>query len=152
MINGQNHGLFYSRLDLIGKEFQLEEREDKDSSVTALWLGEDGSVQVGITDGPPLQTAAGSWSVNEDLKGVAKGENAFRMTLLRTYEGGEHTGQNQAGNFAYNVRREFWGDIDTTGNFVSVSGTIHGEDESKGVDCEVGYFSLLDGAAEGGRA
>lgn len=131
-------------MDLIDKEFQLEEREDKDSSVTDVWLRADGSVDLRQTDGPPLESFKGSWMVNEDLKGDAKGENAFKMTLVRQFAGGTHTGANQAGEFMYNVKREFWGDISKTGDVISVSGTIHGEDEAKKVDCEVGYFALID--------
>jgi len=140
--------LKFSRRELIGKEFQLEEREDKDTAITELWLLEDGSVKIGATDGPLLKNFKGSWTVTEDFKGNAIGDNAFQMSLVRTYEAGEHTGKNQVGSFPYYVERRYLGDIDTTGEFVSVSGTIHGNDEGKKVDCEVGYFALIDEAAE----
>ena len=140
--------LFYSRRNLFGKSFQLEEREDRDAECTEIWLREDGSVHIGATDGPPMKAAYGSWNVNEDFKGNVKGENAFSMTLVRTYEGGEHTGKNQPGNFVYDVQRDFIGDIDTTGEYISVSGKIHGRDAGTNADCEVGYFSMIDEAAE----
>lgn len=140
--------LGYSRLDLVEKEFQLEEREDQDSAMTQLLLNADGSVNVGITNGPPVEGYKGSWSVKEDLKGDAQGENAFHMTLVRTYEAGAHTGTNQAGNFDFQVQRDFYGDIEETGQVVSISGTIHGRDAAANVDCEVGYFSLIDEATE----
>ena len=128
-----------------GKELQLEEREDKDSSMSELWLNADGSVKIGTTDGPLIESYKGSWSYDQDDK-----EHPFRMTLVRTYHAGDHTGPNQAGEFDYPVERKFWGDVEVVGGeFVSATGQIHGLDEAAKVDCEVGYFSLIDAASEG---
>eukprot|EP00978_Attheya_sp_CCMP212_P013064 scaffold32620_cov55-Attheya_sp.AAC.3 len=135
--------LSFSKSDIAGKELQLEEREDKDSELTELWLAEDGSVKMGQTDGPPVEKFWGKWTLNDSSE-----EKAFRMEVIRTYAAGTNTGRNQMGEFSYDVRREFWGDVSNVGGVLAVTGAIHGNDESKGVDCEVGYFSLIDEAAE----
>lgn len=49
-----------------------------------------------------------------------------------------------SGPFEYEVRREYWGEIKQIGDIVTVEGTIHGKETSTNVDCEVGYFSLID--------
>jgi len=129
--------------DLAGKEFQLEEREDQDTEITEIWLQPDGTLKFGQTDGPPTEKAWGIWTLRDG------GEKPFRMEVIRTYKTAEdRTGANQVGEFSYEVKREFWGDCKQIGDdIVTVEGTMHGDDEAKSVDCELGYFSLIDEAA-----
>lgn len=129
--------------DFVGKEFQLEEREDKDTEITELWLQEDGTLKFGQTDGPPTEKAWGIWTLRDG------GEKPFRMEVIRTYKTAEdRSGANQVGEFSYEVKREFWGEIKGIGEILTVEGTMHGDDATNN-DCEVGYFSLIDeGAAE----
>mmetsp|Transcript_62847 Transcript_62847/g.185613 ORF Transcript_62847/g.185613 Transcript_62847/m.185613 type:complete len:81 (-) Transcript_62847:219-461(-) len=67
----------------------------------------------------------------------------------RTYEVGAHTGSKDLGEFDYHVKREFWGNMGMVGELVSIQGDMHGLDESANVDCQLGYFSLIDSTAEG---
>uniref|UniRef100_A0A7S2HD48 Uncharacterized protein n=1 Tax=Helicotheca tamesis TaxID=374047 RepID=A0A7S2HD48_9STRA len=131
---------------LVGKEFQLEEKEDRDSERTEIWLNEDRTVTIGKTDGPPCKSFSGNWHI---LETATEADKPFRLRLDRTYEAGRHTGEHDIGQFDYNVRREFWGNIGRVGESVSVSGIMHGLDESARIDCELGYFALIDAASEG---
>lgn len=122
----------------------MEEREDQDSEMTEIWLQADGTLKFGETDGPPAEKSWGVWTLRD-----SGGEKPFRMEVIRTYKtADDRTGANQVGEFSYEVKREFWGDVKQIGDIVTVEGTMHGEDEAKNVDCEVGYFSLIDEAAE----
>jgi len=71
-----------------GREIQLEEREDRDTSLTALVLNADGTVGMGQTDGPPPVAASGLWQA---------GATEFQMTLRRDFEvspsGGTESGK-----------------------------------------------------------
>mmetsp|Transcript_13992 Transcript_13992/g.25309 ORF Transcript_13992/g.25309 Transcript_13992/m.25309 type:complete len:179 (-) Transcript_13992:580-1116(-) len=135
--------LLFSKADLAGKGLQLEEREDKDSGITRLWLNEDGSVKMDLSDGPPVETFCGIWSLRDS------GENPFQMEVIRTYGAGRNTTElNRIGEFSYDIKRKFVGDFASVGGLVAITGTIHQNDEDKGVEYEVGYFSLIDGAEE----
>lgn len=124
---------------LVGKEFQLEEREDQDTELTELWLQEDGTMKFGQTDGPPAEKSWGIWTLRDG------GEKPFRMEVIRTYKTAEDkTGANQVGEFSYEVKREFWGDIKEIGDIVTVEGTMHGGEGGSNVDYELGFFSLID--------
>lgn len=125
----------------------MEEREEQDVEMTELWLQADGRIKFGQTDGPPTEKAWGIWTLREG------DEKPFRMEIIRTYKTGEdRSGKNQVGEISYEVKREFWGDLKKIGNIVTVEGTIHGDDEASKTDCEVGYFSLIDEAAENAKA
>jgi hypothetical protein len=129
---------------LIGKEFQLEEREDQDSGLTEIWLQADGTIKFGQSDGPTTEKAWGIWTYRDGA------DKPLFMEVIRTYKTAEDkTGANQVGEFEYEVKREFYGNKikEIDGNIITVEGTIHGDDETAGVDCEVGYFSLIDEAA-----
>jgi hypothetical protein len=132
----------FTKQDIIGKEFQLEEREDQDTEISELWFNDDGTVTLGKTDGPPVETFWGIWTLRD------VGEKPFRMEFIRTYAGGEHTGTNQMGEFTYQVKREFEGDVQMVGDCVGIIGIMHGDDEASQLDCEVGYFSLIDASSE----
>lgn len=132
----------FTKEDLVGKEFQLEEREDQDSGLTELWLQADGTIKFGQSDGPPTEKEWGVWAYNDGA------EKPLFMEIIRTYKTAEDkTGANQVGEFEYEVKREFWGNLKQIGNIIGAEGTIHGDDEAAAVDCEVGYFSLIDEAA-----
>ncbi len=74
-----------SRSDLASKEFQLEELEDREECETSLRLNDDGTVTLGATNGPPVASWEGSWSVIET---ASEEDRPFRMRLTRTYESG----------------------------------------------------------------
>lgn len=131
-----------TRESLIGKEYQLEEREDQDTEITELWLNKDGTITMGLTDGPPVKKFWGIWTL------LDSGEQPFKMEFIRTYSAGEHTGKNQMGEFTYEVKREFRGAPEVVGSSIGIIGSIHGDDEASKVDCEVGYFSLIDASSE----
>jgi hypothetical protein len=112
--------------------------------MTELWLNEDGTLRMGKTNGPQVSKFWGIWTL---LEGVS--EKPFWMEILRAYKAGEsHTGKNQVGEFSYEVKREFRGDISMVGESIGIAGSIHGKDEAAKVDCEVGYFSLIDASSE----
>lgn len=135
---------------LAGRDYQLEEREDKDSELTELWLNDDGTVTLGKTDGPPVKSYEGKWSI---LDTATEADRPFRLRLDRTYESATpSTGKTDAGEVDYHVKREFWGNVGKIGDVVEVEGIMHGLDEAAEVDCEVGFFALLDAAsADDGR-
>jgi hypothetical protein len=84
---------------------------------------------MGETDGPPVEKFWGVWTLRDS------GEKPFRMEFIRTYSGGEHTGKNQMGEFTYDVKREFYGDVSMVGNCVGIIGSIHGDEETAHVGC-----------------
>jgi hypothetical protein len=129
---------------LAGKEFQLEEREDRDSEQSRLWLNADGTVTLQDTDGPQFTTFEGRWSVVD-----IPGEKQFRMLLDRVYGGGMKARfTTDVGEFDYTVRREFFGDVvQVVENVVGVEGVVHLLDNADDKDYPVGYFALTDLAA-----
>lgn len=127
---------------LAGKVFQLEEREDRDTEQTKLWLNPDGTVTLEATDGPQYTAFEGRWSV------VDSPDKPFRMLLDRVYGGGmKPIHSTDMGEFDYTVRREFFGDIEVVGNLVGVEGIVHLLDNADQKDYEVGFFALIDCAA-----
>ena len=110
----KTHLFATSSLSTASKYFQLEEDEDKDICSTEIFLADDGSVKLFVTDGPlPIQ-ASGTWSQN--------GEE-FEMTIKRVFSGGlDHT---DIGEFQYEVIRRMKGEISLVGGLVSVQGGIH---------------------------
>ena len=79
------HLLLATRSDLASKEFQLEELEDREECETSLRLNDDGTVTLGMTNGPPVASWEGSWSIIET---ASEEDRPFRMRLTRTYESG----------------------------------------------------------------
>jgi hypothetical protein len=129
---------------LAGKEFQLDEQEDRDTEQTRLTLNADGTVTLQVTDGPQFKAFEGRWSVVD-----SPGEKQFRMLLDRVYGGGmKPIFATDMGEFDYTVRREFFGDVvQVVGNVVGVEGIVHLLDNADHKDYEVGYFALIDCAA-----
>jgi hypothetical protein len=61
-----------------------------------------------------------------------------------------HSGENQVGDFTYEVTREYHGNAEWVGDAISVSGQTHGVDEASLLDAEVGYFTMIDAVASEG--
>eukprot|EP00571_Detonula_confervacea_P017769 CAMPEP_0172311552 /NCGR_PEP_ID=MMETSP1058-20130122/15116_1 /TAXON_ID=83371 /ORGANISM="Detonula confervacea, Strain CCMP 353" /LENGTH=186 /DNA_ID=CAMNT_0013024773 /DNA_START=115 /DNA_END=675 /DNA_ORIENTATION=- len=143
-----------SRVDLSSKEFQLEELEDKEECETEMWLNEDGSVTLGVTNGPPVKDYKGDWHL---LETASEADRPFRMRLTRSYDGGS---PGNLGDISYEVKREFWGNIEMVGDSISVSGKTHGSpnpdsgnayiDELSLLESELGFFSMIDAVASEG--
>ena len=121
--------------------FQLEELEDADKCVTALYLNPDGTVSFGETDGPRVSAVTGTWAQQH-----ATGE--FAMSIQRTYRAGnkkrKHT---DVGEFHYSTERILTGELCQVGANLAFKGTIQIQDEVFG-DEEVGYFSMIDTTEE----
>ncbi|CAJ1938970.1 unnamed protein product [Cylindrotheca closterium] len=128
---------------LAAREFQLEEKEDKDVEQTRIWLNPDGTVTLSDTDGPKFVGYEGRWSM------VDEASNPFRMLLYRKYGGGmKQIHSTDMGEFDYTVRREFKGDLNMIGSTVNVEGVVNLLDENGGSGYEVGYFALIDNSAD----
>lgn len=164
-----------TRAKLSSKEYQLEELEDKEECETELWLNEDGTVTLGMSNGPPVKDYKGDWHL---LETASEEDKPFRMRLTRTFEtkSMESTTHpsirkwkdvtargvaNKVGDISYEVKREFWGNIEMVGNSISVSGKIHGNtdpnssgnayvDEQSVLESELGYFTMIDAVASEG--
>lgn len=149
--------LYASRADLSSKEFQLEELEDKEECETELWLNDDGTVTLGMTNGPKVTAYQGDWHM---LETASEAELPFRMRLTRSYESAGSSGANKMGDFTYEIKREFWGSIEMVGSSISVSGKTHGNttpysgnayiDEQSTLESELGYFTMIDAVASDG--
>eukprot|EP00980_Cylindrotheca_fusiformis_P002607 scaffold618_cov130-Cylindrotheca_fusiformis.AAC.11 len=124
---------------LAGKVFQLEEREDRDTEQTRIWLHPDGTVKLEDTDGPQFTSAEGRWSI------VNSPDSPFRMLIDRTYTGGmERKEVTDVGEFDYTVRREFVGDVQAIGKVADVEGVVYLLDKADQREFEVGYFAMID--------
>ena len=82
-LSSQHYQTFFTRSDLHNKEFQLEELEDKEQSETDIWLNQDGSVTLGVSNGPLVRSYEGEWHILETA-GVEY--YPFRMRLTRRFE------------------------------------------------------------------
>lgn len=117
------------------KYYQLEEREDKESCTTELFLLEDGGIAFGETDGPLWTEAVGQWEVEP-------GTDNFKMDFVRTYGGG--AAGSDMGEFSYEIARSFVGTMAYIGASVGVDGVIHSKITLDDDDQEVGFFSMID--------
>lgn len=165
---GGNPGIYHGRgrqstvlssHSVVGKIFQLEERQDKDLALTELILNVDNTVSLGNTDGPLPIEATGRWILHDDGK--------FEMELCRSFETGYDTGNNsfksstgpgsatayslsasanRIGRFHYTVPIAFRGELTDVGGKIAVEGAMVLSTQDLG-DMEVGYFSLLDTSA-----
>jgi hypothetical protein len=132
---------------LIGRPFQLEEKEDHANCVTEIVLHSDHTITIGQSDGPLFQQAVGSWSFDQES---FPSDVAFAMKLQRTYKAG-YKGSDM-GEFSFVVTRTFVGALTQVGHAVAVEGSIYndGGDESEIFDGlrsgmgRVGFFSMID--------
>lgn len=99
------------------KYYQLEEMEDKESCTTELFLSSDGSVSVGVTNGPLPIEASGKWEK------LSK-DGTFKMTITRTYSTGMKN-KGDLGEFQFSVPRSFIGTVSNIGGSIGVTGSMH---------------------------
>lgn len=120
---------------LVSRYYNLEEKEDRDTSTTEIFLLNDGTVSLGETDAPLTVKAVGTW--------IQNGEQ-FEMNIKRTFGAGQdHT---DVGEFQFVVERNFVGVLEKVGAILSVGGSMFLKDDSKG-DVEVGFFNMIDTTA-----
>eukprot|EP01083_Nonionella_stella_P054480 143796_1 len=118
--------------------FQLEEREDKDTCTTELFLKKDGTVLVFDSDGPLPISATGTWGQSTDKK-------FFIMNIKRTF--GTGSDGRDMGEFCFEVERSYEGTMTTVGEkTLAMEGAMHLVDEFRG-DLKVGFFSMIDTTA-----
>ncbi len=98
------------------KYYQLEEMEDKESCTTELFLSSDGSVTVGMTNGPLPAEASGIWEQSTK-------DGAFKMTITRTYSTGMKN-MGDLGEFQFSVSRSFIGTVSDIGSYIGITGSI----------------------------
>ena len=121
--------------------FQLQELEDQESSTTQVHLNWDNTVTLGETDGPRFVAGHGTWKYNPDT-------SAVDMTVTRRYAAGHvPSSLTDMGEFDFAVTRVLTGQVEWTGNKVSVAGSIHYYHATRG-DEKVGYFTMLDTSPE----
>lgn len=127
------------RIRCENKYYQLEELEDADNCTTELFLKEDGTVDIGETDGPLFTKAVGSWEIKE---------NSFAMTITKTFKTGNE--KNDMGEFSFDVERVFEGDMTVVGGTeVAINGKIFAEDIiTEKFEKEVGFFNMIDGTEQ----
>lgn len=127
------------RIRCENKYYQLEELEDADNCTTELFLKEDGTVDIGETDGPLFAKAVGNWEIKE---------NDFAMTITKTFSTGNE--RNDMGEFTFDVERVFEGVMTVVGGTeVAINGKIFAEDIiTDKMDKEVGFFNMIDGTEQ----
>ncbi|KAL7489049.1 hypothetical protein ACHAW6_014632 [Cyclotella cf. meneghiniana] len=131
-----------------GKHYQLEELEDSETCTTDIFLNTDNTVIVGETNGPLFLSASGAWATaitNSPMVSDNKGSKKFEMELTRKYlTGKEGTHDTDIGEFEYDVKRTFRGEVTLVGGTVlAMNGEILDVDETFG-DRRVGFFNMID--------
>ena len=122
---------------LIGKYFQIEEMEDRDSCTTEVILNPNSTVTTLETNGPIHQTATGLWKLD-----ATTGD--FIMTLHRTYEAGRDSKVvTDVGVFSFTTVRKFIGRLYNIGIKQGISGNIY-DVTSDVVDMGTSGNSLAD--------
>jgi hypothetical protein len=91
--------------------------EDKDSCTTEVFLSSDGSVTVGMTNGPLPVEASGTWEQSGE-------DGALKMTITRTYSTGMQN-KGDLGEFQFSVSRSFVGAVGNIGGSFGVTGDMH---------------------------
>ncbi|KAG7359235.1 hypothetical protein IV203_015824 [Nitzschia inconspicua] len=133
---------------LIGRPFQLEEKEDSANCITEIVLQSDHTIYVGQSDGPLFQKAVGSWSYDQE---AFPSDVAFAMKLYRTYKAG-YKGSDM-GEFSFVVSRIFVGYLTQVGHAIAIEGSIYNDDDEEdatilgardGRMARVGFFSMID--------
>jgi hypothetical protein len=121
----------------VGKYFNLEELEDKESCLTEVLFNADGKVTIGVTDGPVFTEASGEWEL-DDATG------SFKMFMMRKYDAGKETKiPTDMGEFAFKVERVFTGTVTDIGGLIAFEGVMHAIDDAFG-DLQVGFFEMID--------
>jgi hypothetical protein len=128
---------------LIGKYFQIEEMEDRDSCTTEVILNQNNTVTPLETNGPLHKEASGTWKLDP-----VSGE--FVMTLSRTYEAGYSSKiPTNVGVFSFNTVRKFVGRLYNIGVKQGISGNIYDISDADPNDApedlrKVGFFEMID--------
>lgn len=103
--------------------YQLEEREDAESSSTEVYLMKDRQVDFGQTDGPVPDTVEGTWHVEP-------GTDDFKMTIRRVFGSGKRG--SDMGEFQFDIVRELRGEMTMVGESVAITGVIVNKDDLLG--------------------
>jgi hypothetical protein len=143
-IQKQNTGAINTQLAawrLIGKYFQIEEMEDRDSCTTEVILNLNNTVTPLETNGPLHKEASGTWNLDPVSA-------EFVMTLSRTYEAGYSSKiPTNVGVFSFTTVRKFVGRLYNIGVKQGISGNIYdiSEDDVAVEDLrKVGFFEMID--------
>eukprot|EP00980_Cylindrotheca_fusiformis_P015298 scaffold4266_cov83-Cylindrotheca_fusiformis.AAC.3 len=105
------------------KFYQLEEREDAETSSTEVYLMKDRQVDFGKTDGPVPDSVEGTWHVEP-------GTDDFKMTIRRVFGSGNRG--SDMGEFQFEILRELRGEMTMVGDSVAITGIIVNKDELLG--------------------
>lgn len=105
------------------KFYQLEEREDAETSSTEVYLMKDRQVDFGMSDGPLPDSVEGSWQVEP-------GTDNFKMTIRRVFGSGKRG--SDMGEFQFEIVRELRGEMTMVGDSVAITGTVVNKDELLG--------------------
>lgn len=116
---------------IVDRSYQLEEREDENECVSALYLRSDGTVAHGRTDGPQPDAVDGAWLYNE-------AEREIVVELCRHFKEGE---------VSFSVSRVMRGHLDVKDDdgYCLFSGNIY--QDTKDIDTSksaVGVFSMVE--------
>lgn len=125
-----------------GRYWQLEELEDREASRTEIFLSEDKTVKVGMTDGPLPDSIKGTWSIDDE-------NETFEMTIERKYQAGQTNAKDPTaiGEFSFSVSRTYKGELTQVGGYNAVMGSMEIPHDTWGkVDC--GYFNIIDTSEE----
>jgi hypothetical protein len=103
------------------KHFQLEELEDAETCTTDIYLNADNTITVGTTNGPLFLSGKGTWSTSS-----SDGKTLFEMIMTRRYQTGKEGKQKtDIGEFEYDVKRTFRGELTLVGGTaLAVNGEI----------------------------
>jgi hypothetical protein len=115
----------------------LEELEDRESGLTEIFFNPDGTIKIGVTDGPLFKEGGGEWDIDEAT-------GSFKMTMSRSFETGKDTkNPTDMGEFAFTVERSYTGTVTAVGGLLAFEGVMHALDETFG-DLQVGFFEMID--------
>ena len=105
------------------KFYQLEEKEDGETSRTEVYLMADRQVDFGKTDGPVPDYVEGTWHVE-------LGTDDFTMQIRRVFGTGKKG--SDMGEFSFEIIRELRGDMTMVGESVAITGVIINKDDLLG--------------------
>lgn len=105
------------------KFYQLEEKEDGETSRTEVYLMADRQVDFGKTDGPVPDYVEGTWRVEP-------GTDDFTMQIRRVFGTGKKG--SDMGEFSFEIIRELRGDMAMVGESVAITGVIINKDDLLG--------------------
>jgi hypothetical protein len=115
----------------------LEELEDRESGLTEIFFNPDGTIKIGVTDGPLFKEGRGEWKLDEAT-------GSFKMSMSRKFETGRNSkNPTDMGEFAFTVERAYTGTMTAVGGLLAFEGVMHAIDETFG-DFQVGLFEMID--------